>query len=193
MFRHGVSAGPRDSGVSVSQPMPARPRVNGSNVLRRRHRNCYRCTLSTALWLPRVFAKWAPDLASQDIVCCMDDSSTSQLRRGVIGPCILALLATGPRYGLQIVRELDAGGQLLTSQGTVYPLLTRLSDAGLIRTAWEAIENGRSRRYYELTPAGIAHLLEFVADWSQFTSRVDALLTRAPDRVAHAAATGDVR
>jgi len=110
----------------------------------------------------------------------MDDSSTTQLRRGVIGPCILALLATGPRYGLQIVKELDEGGQLLTSHGTVYPLLARLSDAGMIRTAWEAVENGRSRRYYELTPVGIAHLLEFTADWSRFTSTVDALLTRVP-------------
>ncbi|NTW42276.1 MAG: PadR family transcriptional regulator [Cellulomonadaceae bacterium] len=115
------------------------------------------------------------------------------MRRGVIGPCILALLATGPRYGPQIVKELDEGGRLLTSQGTVYPLLTRLSDAGLIRTAREVIENGRSRRYYELTPAGIAHLLEFVADWSRSTSTVDALLTRAPDRVAQGAVTGDVQ
>src|SRR4051812_20933778 len=114
----------------------------------------------------------------------MDDTS-SQLRRGVIGPCILALLATGPRYGLQIVKELDEGGQLLTSQGTVYPLLTRLSDAGLIRTAWEEIENGRSRRYYEPTPAGIAHLHEFTSEWSRFTSTVDALLTRAAGPASH--------
>lgn len=123
----------------------------------------------------------------------MDDGSASQLRRGVIGPCILALLATGPRYGLQIVKELDEGGQLLTSQGTVYPLLTRLNDAGLIRTAWEVIENGRSRRYYELTPAGVSHLVEFTAEWSRFTGTVDALLARTPGRADHEAVAGDVR
>ncbi|NYI59894.1 PadR family transcriptional regulator [Cellulomonas soli] len=123
----------------------------------------------------------------------MDDSSTSQLRRGVIGPCILALLATGPRYGLQIVKELDQGGRLLTSQGTVYPLLTRLSEAGLIRTAWEEIESGRSRRYYEPTPAGLARLEEFIGEWSRFTSTVDALLTRAPDSAVHEGATEETR
>lgn len=115
---------------------------------------------------------------------------SSQLRRGVVGPCILALLASGPRYGLQIVRELDAVGQLLTSQGTVYPLLNRLSDAGLVRSSWDLVEGGRPRRYYELTPAGEEHLRTFTTDWARFSRSVDALLARlaiAPDPAAPAA------
>lgn len=109
----------------------------------------------------------------------MDDvSSSSQLRRGVVGPCILALLSSGPRYGLQIVRELDAVGQLLTSQGTVYPLLNRLSDAGLVRSSWDLAAGGRPRRYYELTPAGEEHLRTFATDWVRFSRSVDELLAR---------------
>ena len=113
----------------------------------------------------------------------MDDASgSSQLRRGVVGPCILALLASGPRYGLQIVRELDAVGQLLTSQGTVYPLLNRLSDAGLVRSSWDLATGGRPRRYYELTPAGEEHLRTFITDWTRFSRSVEELLARSPGR-----------
>jgi PadR family transcriptional regulator, regulatory protein PadR len=105
--------------------------------------------------------------------------SSTQLRRGVVGPCILALLSSGPRYGLQIVRELDEVGQLLTSQGTVYPLLNRLSEAGLISDRWDLAGGSRPRRYYELTPAGAAHLRTFSTDWTRFSRSVDELLARA--------------
>jgi PadR family transcriptional regulator PadR len=106
--------------------------------------------------------------------------SSTQLRRGVVGPCILALLATGPRYGLQIVKELDSAGQLLASQGTVYPLLNRLHDAGLVSSRWEMSESERPRRYYELTAAGRRELTSFRADWEQFSGAVDSLLAVVP-------------
>jgi PadR family transcriptional regulator PadR len=109
-----------------------------------------------------------------------DNPSSTQLRRGVVGPCILALLATGPRYGLQIVKELDSAGQLLASQGTVYPLLNRLHDAGLVSSRWEMSESERPRRYYELTAAGRRELTSFRADWEQFSGAVDSLLAVVP-------------
>jgi PadR family transcriptional regulator PadR len=103
------------------------------------------------------------------------------VRRGVIGPCVLALLDDGPRYGLEIVRELDAAGQLMTSQGTVYPLLNRLRDAGLVSSRWEVAEGERPRRYYELTRAGRRELTEFRHEWEQFSRAVSAVMQSAPE------------
>ena len=57
------------------------------------------------------------------------DAGMTELRRGVLGPCVLALLDQRPRFGLELVRDLAAAGGLLTSDGTVYPLLNRLRDA----------------------------------------------------------------
>ena len=70
-------------------------------------------------------------------------------------------------------------GQLLTSQGTVYPLLNRLSEAGLISDRWDLAGGSRPRRYYELTPAGADHLRTFSTDWTRFSRSVDELLARA--------------
>jgi PadR family transcriptional regulator PadR len=107
----------------------------------------------------------------------MEDSSTAtQLRRGVAGPCILALLESGPRYGLEIVKELDAAGQLLTSHGTVYPLLGRLSDAGWLTSEWQVSDGERPRRYYALTTAGRSELGTFRDEWARFSTAVDQLL-----------------
>ena len=105
-----------------------------------------------------------------------DNGSASQLRRGVAGPCILALLESGPRYGLEIVKQLDAAGQLLTSQGTVYPLLGRLSDAGWVASDWQVANGERPRRYYTLTDSGHRELESFRDEWSRFSTAVDSLL-----------------
>lgn len=110
--------------------------------------------------------------------------TTTQLRRGVVGPCILALLSSGPRYGLQLVKELDRVGQLLSSQGTVYPLLNRLHEAGLVSSYWEISVSERPRRYYEITNSGRRELGEFRDDWAQFAGAVSSLLasTTGPSR-----------
>jgi PadR family transcriptional regulator PadR len=110
--------------------------------------------------------------------------TTTQLRRGVVGPCILALLSTGPRYGLQLVRELDGIGQLLSSQGTVYPLLNRLHEAGLVSSYWEVNDLDRPRRYYEISKAGRRELSEFRDDWTQFAGAVTSLLASTTDSIS---------
>ena len=79
------------------------------------------------------------------------DPGMTELRRGVLGPCVLALLDERPRFGLELVRELAAAGGLLTSDGTVYPLLSRLRDAGLVTSEWQDPAGERARRYYFIT------------------------------------------
>jgi PadR family transcriptional regulator, regulatory protein PadR len=100
----------------------------------------------------------------------------TELRRGVLGPCVLALLELRPRFGLELVRDLDRAGGLLTSDGTVYPLLNRLRDAGLVISEWRDEDGERPRRYYSITTDGRASLAEFRAEWAQFSATVGGVL-----------------
>jgi len=104
------------------------------------------------------------------------DSGLTELRRGVLGPCVLALLDIKPRFGLELVRELDAAGGLLTSDGTVYPLLNRLRDAGLVTSEWRDAEGERARRYYFITDDGRKQLTAFRAEWTEFAATVGGVL-----------------
>ena len=103
----------------------------------------------------------------------------TELRRGVLGPCVLALLELRPRFGLELVRDLAAADGLLTSDGTVYPLLNRLRDAGLVTSEWHDNEGERARRYYSITETGRQSLAAFRADWDQFSATVGGVLNHA--------------
>ena len=108
------------------------------------------------------------------------DPGMTELRRGVLGPCVLALLDERPRFGLELVRDLAAAGGLLTSEGTVYPLLNRLRDARLVTSEWHDQEGERARRYYSITDAGREQLKGFRADWADFASTVESVLYPSP-------------
>lgn len=99
-----------------------------------------------------------------------------QLRRGVVEYCVLALLRERPRYGFDLVRELGNADGLLTSEGTIYPLLSRLRKDGLVTTTWQESDAGPPRRYYALTEGGRTALDRFVADWRRFRDSVDQVL-----------------
>jgi PadR family transcriptional regulator, regulatory protein PadR len=109
----------------------------------------------------------------------------TELRRGVLGPCVLALLELRPRFGLELVRDLAAAGGLLTSEGTVYPLLNRLRDAGLVTSTWQDNEGERARRYYSITAAGSQSLADFRAEWDRFSSTVAGVLNHTRLRYGH--------
>ena len=100
----------------------------------------------------------------------------SQLRRGIVEYCVLALLRDGERYGFELVRELSERAGLVTSEGTIYPLLSRLRKDQLVTTTWRESESGPPRRYYQLTASGHTALATFVTDWARFRDSVDAIL-----------------
>jgi PadR family transcriptional regulator PadR len=104
------------------------------------------------------------------------DAAISQLRRGVIEFCVLALLADEERYGVELVQELAGEDALITTEGTLYPLLGRLRREGAVETTWRESSAGPPRRYYRLTPAGRKSLAAFVDEWSRFRGSVDAVL-----------------
>uniref|UniRef100_A0A831TI08 PadR family transcriptional regulator n=1 Tax=Thermorudis peleae TaxID=1382356 RepID=A0A831TI08_9BACT len=100
----------------------------------------------------------------------------SQMRRGALEYCVLALLARGERYGFELVQELSRYDTLLTSEGTIYPLLSRLRREGLVETEWRESPAGPPRKFYRLTPAGQSALATFRQQWINFRQAVDALL-----------------
>ena len=108
-----------------------------------------------------------------------------QLRRGALEYCVIALLRERPRYGFDIVRELSEADGLLTSEGTIYPLLSRLRKEGLVTTTWEESDAGPPRRYYALTGDGRTALTRFVEDWARFRDSVDRVLGLRPPTALH--------
>jgi PadR family transcriptional regulator len=104
-----------------------------------------------------------------------------ELSRGVVEHCVLALVRDEEAYAFDIVRVLGARG-LVTSEGTIYPLLARLRRDGLVTTAWRESAAGPPRRYYRITDDGRRALDAFVADWTALRDAVDGLLPgAAPD------------
>ncbi|MFI2352008.1 PadR family transcriptional regulator [Streptomyces sp. NPDC019443] len=103
-------------------------------------------------------------------------SGVSQLRRGVLQFCVLALLRDGERYAFELVRELCDAHGLATSEGTIYPLLSRLRREGWVNTVWKESDSGPPRRYYTLTATGRQALAEFADEWGPFKTAVDNLL-----------------
>jgi PadR family transcriptional regulator PadR len=100
----------------------------------------------------------------------------SQLRRGVLEFCVLALLRDEERYGFEIVRSLSEADGLVTTEGTLYPMLSRLRKEGVVETTWQESPAGPPRRYYRLTPVGWSRLGAFTAEWVRFRDSVDVLL-----------------
>ena len=111
-----------------------------------------------------------------------DDALLAQLRRGVLQYCVLALLAEERRYAYELVRALGAVEGMVTAEGTIYPLLSRLRKAGLVSTSWEESTSGPPRRYYETTAVGRIELARFAAEWRTFARGVDHLIQEGAPR-----------
>lgn len=101
----------------------------------------------------------------------------TELRRGVLEYCVLAVVRREESYAFDIVRELGRAGELLTSEGTIYPLLARLRRDRLVATRWRESGSGPPRRYYRITDEGRRALEGFAHDWGRFREAVNAILT----------------
>ena len=88
----------------------------------------------------------------------------AQLKRGFLDVCVLASINRQDSYGYQIVK--DVPSSLHLTESTLYPLLKRLETAGLL-TVYAVEHNGRLRKYYRITPAGVAYLDEFLKEWDE--------------------------
>jgi PadR family transcriptional regulator, regulatory protein PadR len=99
-----------------------------------------------------------------------------QLRKGCLELAVLAALWDEKLYGLEILRRLESDSDLVVSEGTVYPLLSRLKILGLVRSEWVESDVGHPRKYYALTPAGRHRALDMTRVWARFSSSMSKLL-----------------
>lgn len=88
--------------------------------------------------------------------------------RGVLGLCVLGVLADEPTYGYAISQRLHGAGLGTVKGGTLYPLLARLEADGLVESAWQAGNGGPGRKYFTLTAAGRRELASRTQDWARF-------------------------
>lgn len=99
-----------------------------------------------------------------------------QLRKGCLELAILASLWNGRLYGLELLRLLEKESDLVITEGTVYPLLSRLRAEGLLDAEWVEAELGHPRKYYRLTAAGKKQAVAMAQIWSRFSAKLDGLL-----------------
>jgi PadR family transcriptional regulator, regulatory protein PadR len=99
-----------------------------------------------------------------------------QLRKGCLELAILASLWGGRLYGLELLRVLEKESDLVITEGTVYPLLSRLRAEGLLDAEWVEAELGHPRKYYRLTAAGRRRAIAMAQIWSRFSANLDGLL-----------------
>ena len=99
------------------------------------------------------------------------ENTKAQMRKGVLEYCILSVLKDGEAYTSDILETLK-DAKMLVVEGTIYPLLTRLKNAGLLNYRWEESSSGPPRKYYELTETGRLFLKELDTTWGELQDAV---------------------
>lgn len=97
-----------------------------------------------------------------------------QFKKGVLEICVLALLDKQDCYGYELVRAIS--DHIAISEGSVYPLLRRLTQEGYFTTYLQESAEGPSRKYYHLTDSGRTYLYKLIEEWDQFTLEVNQLI-----------------
>lgn len=100
----------------------------------------------------------------------------SQMLKGTLEGCVLAILRQEERYGYEISQRLESYGFGRIPEGTVYPLLLRLEKRGSIQASFRASPEGPQRKYYALTDLGQTELMEFFDHYRELTRAVDQLI-----------------
>jgi PadR family transcriptional regulator PadR len=100
------------------------------------------------------------------------DNTKAQMRKGILEYCILSILSRGDSYAPQIIAELKAADMMVV-EGTLYPILTRQKNQGLLTYRWEESPQGPPRKYYSLTPDGREALRQLDAEWDALVGQID--------------------
>jgi len=101
-----------------------------------------------------------------------------EMLKGHLDMIVLAALSSGPAHGYAVIQEIHrrSGGAFELPEGTIYPALHRLEQAGLLSSRWATAESGRQRRVYVLTRRGIRALADQRAIWQRFADAIGSLL-----------------
>lgn len=97
-----------------------------------------------------------------------------QFKKGVLELCVLVLTTSKDRYGYELVEEISKKFEI--SEGTIYPLLRRMTKEGLFETYLQESQEGPPRKYYKLTAKGADLKEEMVQEWKQFSNSVNEII-----------------
>jgi len=102
------------------------------------------------------------------------ENAKAQMRKGILEYCILSILSNNDAYASDIIKELKEA-RLIVVEGTLYPLLTRQKNAGLLSYRWEESTQGPPRKYYTITDIGHKFLDDLHQSWNELVSAIDML------------------
>ena len=102
------------------------------------------------------------------------ENNKAQMKKGVLEYCILLILARRDSYANEIINELK-DSKMIVVEGTLYPLLTRQKNAGLLAYRWEESTQGPPRKYYSITDEGRTFLAELNSSWQELVESVELL------------------
>ena len=109
-----------------------------------------------------------------DFQTMKEENVKIQMRKGVMDYCVLAILANGDSYAPAIISELKKA-EMIVVAGTLYPILTRMKNAGYLTYRWEESPQGPPRKYYTLTEAGCEHLASLDEAWTTLVEQIDTI------------------
>lgn len=107
------------------------------------------------------------------------ENAKAQMRKGLLEYCILSMLKNRDAYASDIINELKTA-ELIVVEGTLYPLLTRLKNAGLLKYRWEESRQGPPRKYYALTEEGEMFRQELDKSWERLYNTIEKIKTTQP-------------
>lgn len=110
------------------------------------------------------------------MVAASGTDRSSQLLKGVLDMCLLAIIREEPSYGYELARKLADRGLDLVSEGTIYPVLSRLQRSGLVEGYLVASSEGPARKYYRIADAGQRSLGRWQDEWRRLAAGVDGVL-----------------
>ena len=102
------------------------------------------------------------------------ENTKAQMRKGILEYCILSILSQQEAYPSDIIEKLK-GAKLIVVEGTLYPLLTRLKNDGLLNYRWVESKSGPPRKYYQLTIIGQKFLDELNITWQELVNAVNLI------------------
>jgi len=105
------------------------------------------------------------------------ENTKAQMRKGILEFCILLIISRGKVYSSQILEELKRA-DLIVVEGTIYPLLSRLKNSGLLSYNWEESPTGPPRKYYSLTLKGRVFLKQLSSVWKSLDGSIGSLIKK---------------
>jgi len=102
------------------------------------------------------------------------ENANAQMRKGVLELCILSILSRGDAYTTDLINMLKEA-EMIVVEGTLYPMLNRLKNAGYLSYRWEESPQGPPRKYYTLTETGKQYLTDIDKGWSQLVDTVNTI------------------